>query len=203
MALPTSAQRFEPAVAVLRQEYESRPAAELDALANAVADLILASDPEHGTEEHSLQSDAFTLLDAAASGGGRGAPHPGSFDALVRVYETVVAEALAGGGTDPVAELMRRRPGGGASRLWWALASIFTADRAGRGGDHLLAVIAANEPPDPHRDNWYEFPHSLWCTAANIVRSGVGAPPGENPRRAELPDDALDDETFYLLCQRH
>ena len=81
---------------MLRQEYESRPAAELGALANDIADLILASDPEDGTEEHSLQSDAFRVLRSAARDGGRGAPHPGSFDALVRVYETVAAEALAG-----------------------------------------------------------------------------------------------------------
>ena len=87
-------------------------------------------------------------------------------------------------------------------RLSSALRSIFNADRTGRGADYLLAVIAANEPPDPHRDNWYEFPHSLWCTAAGIVRAR-GLPPEENPRRAELPDSALDDETFYLLCERH
>ena len=95
-----------------------------------------------------------------------------------------------------------RRPGA-SSRLRRALAIIFQSDRAGRGGDYLLAIIAANEPPDPHRDNWYEFPHSLWCDAADIVRFGVGAPPEENPRRAELPDGALDDERFYQLCNRH
>ena len=201
VALPVGVQRFEPAIAVLRQEYESRPAVELDALANGLADLILASDPEHGTEEDYLQRDAFRALNSAARGG-RGTPHAGSFDALVRVYETVAAEALAGGGTDPVAELERRRSGG-SSRLWSALTRIFQADEIGRGADYLLALITANEPPDPHRDNWYEFPHSLWCDAAKIVRDGGGLPPERNPRRAELPDSALDDDTFYLLCERH
>ena len=67
VALPTGAQRFYPAVAVLRQEYESRPAAELDELANGVADLILASDdPEYGTEEYYLEDDA--VLGAQAGG---------------------------------------------------------------------------------------------------------------------------------------
>lgn len=201
VALPVGVQRFDPALAVLRQEYGPRPAAELDELAKALADLILASDPENTSEEADVQFEAFSVL-ATAARGGRGPPHPGSFDELVRVYETIVAEALAGGGTDPVVELVRRRPGG-AARLWSALRSILNADRTGRGADYLLAIVAASEPPDPQRDNWYEFPHSLWCVAANILRDGGGRPPEENPRRAELPDSALDDETFYLLCELH
>ena len=199
--LPLGTNRAAPALAVLRQELKPHPAAELDGLANALADLILASDPEDMTEEYYVQRDAFAVLRSAARGG-RGTPHPGSFDALVRIYETLATEALAGGKTDPVAELARRRPGG-SSRLWNALGTIFQADRAGRGADYLLALVAASEPPDPDRDNWYEFPHSLWCTAASIVRSGAGAPPEENPRRAELPDLATDDDMFYELCRRH
>ena len=196
--LPTWVQRFEPALAVLRQEYESRSAAELDGLANALADLILASDPEDMTEEYYVQRDAFRVLSTAARGG-RGPAHPGSFDALVRVYETMVAETLAGGGTDPVAELARHRPGG-YSRLSSALRSIYRVDEAGRGADYLLAVVAASEPPK--LEDWPAFPYSLWCTAASILR-GTGLPPERNPRRAELPDTALDDDMFYQLCRRH
>ena len=199
VALPTWVQRFEPALAVLRQEYESRTVAELDGLANALADLILASDPDDMTEESYVQWDAFRVLTSAAAGG-RGPPHPGSFDALVRVYETIAAEALASGGTDPVAELAGRRPGG-SRRLFSALTHIFQADRAGRGADYLLAVVEASEPP--RLEDWPAFPHSLWCDAASLVRSGAGAPPEENPRRGELPDTALDDEVFYQLCRRH
>ena len=197
--LPFGVQRFEPAVAVLRQEYEPRPAAELDALANRLADLILASDePEDMTEEYYFERDAFRVLRSAARSG-RGMPHAGSFEALVRIYETSVAEALAGGGTDPVAELRRRRPGG-YSRLSWALRSIFSADRLGRGADYLLAVVAASEPPK--LEDWRTGWQSLWCTAAGIVRA-YGLPPEENPRRAELPDSALDDEMFFQLCKLH
>ena len=200
VALPVGVQRFDPAIAVLRQEYESRPAVELNALANELADLILASDdPEDGTDQYYLERDAFRVLRSAIDGG-RGTPHPGSFDALVRVYETSVAEALADGGTDPVVELRRRRPGG-YLRLSWALRSIFSADPVGRGADYVLAVVAASEPPT--LDDWRTGWQSLWCMAADIVRFGAGAPPEENPRRAELPDNALDDEMFYQLCKRH
>ena len=192
-----------PAITVLRQELESRPAAELDELAHALADLILTSeDPDITSEEYGLQRDIFSVLAYAARTSGRGTPHPGSFDALVRVYETLVAEALAGGGTDPVAEITRRRPGG-SLRVWGALRSIFRADRDGRGADYLLAVIAASKPPERETGDWHPSPDSLWCVAASIVRSGAGAPPEENPRRGELPDIALDDDMFYQLCGLH
>ena len=199
VALPVGVQRFDPALAVLRQEYGPRPAAELDELANALADLILASDPEYMTDEYDIQDEALGVLSTAAAGG-RGRAHPGSFDALVRVYEMIAAEALADGGTDPVAELAGRRPGG-SRRLFSALTRIFQADRAGRGADYLLAVVEASEPP--RLEDWPAFPHSLWCDAASLVRSGAGAPPEENPRRGELPDTALDDDMFYQLCRRH
>ncbi|WP_420442073.1 hypothetical protein [Candidatus Palauibacter sp.] len=189
------------ALTVLRQELESRPAAELDALANTLADLILASeDSDIVSEEYGFQRNIFSVLAYAARADGRGTPHPGSFDALVRVYETIAAEALAGGGTDPVAEIARRRPGD-SWRVRGALRSIFRADRAGRGADYLLAVVAASEPPK--LKDWPAFPHSLWCDAADIIRAGAGAPPEENPRRADLPDSVLDDEMFYQLCRRH
>ena len=190
-----------PAMAVLRQEYEYRPAAELDGLANAMADLLLSLEsPEHMTEEYRLQGDILGTLAAAARGGDH-TPHPGSFDALVRIYETIVAEALASGGTDPVEELVRRSGRGrGTLRLRRALRSIFNADRAGRGADYLLAVIAASDPPTG--DRWPRLPASLWCEAANIVRSSW-SPPQENPRRADLPDLALDDEWFYQRCGYH
>ena len=146
-----------------------------------------------------MKTTRFSVLRRAASGGGRGSPHPGSFNALVRIYEAVAAEALAGGGTDPVAELERRRPGG-SSRLSWALRSIFTADRVGRGADYLLAIVAASEPPK--LEDWRTGWQSLWCDAVGIARAR-GLPHEENPRRAELPDGALDDEMFYQLCKRH
>ncbi|WP_420441991.1 hypothetical protein [Candidatus Palauibacter sp.] len=200
VVLPVGVKRFEPVLAVLQQEYGPHPAAELDALANGLADMILASDPEDMTDEYHLQFEAFSVLTAAASGG-RFTPHPGSFDALVRVYETIAAEALAGGGTDPVEELERRSGPRGASRLRSALTRIFQADEAGRGADYVLAVVAASEPPK--LEDWHGLPSSLWCAAAKIVRDGGGLPPEENPRRAELPDSALDDEMFYQLCRYH
>ena len=200
VVLPVGVKRFDPARVVLRQEYGPRPAAELDELANALADRILAyENPEDMTDEYHIQSDIFRTLAAAASGG-RFTPHPGSFDALVRIYETLVGRALSGGGTDPVEELERRSGPSGDAQLRRALRSIFNADRSGQGADYVLAVLAASEPPI--RDVWGRRPASLWCEAASIVRAR-GLPPEENPRRAELPDSALDDDMFYQLCGYH
>ena len=89
------------AQAVLRQEFESRPQAELDALANELADILLAGNPGLGSDADRLQSAAGSALLASAKRGKwwvgplerweappPGTPHAGSFDALVRVYET-------------------------------------------------------------------------------------------------------------------
>ncbi|WP_420635315.1 hypothetical protein [Candidatus Palauibacter sp.] len=202
--LPYGARTY-PAIAVLRQEFERHPAVELDAVANALADSILAYEvAEDMTEEYYLQGDIFSTLTSAARAGrdGDGTPHAGSFDALVRIYETVVARELADGGTDPVEALRRRgRPGGHWLQLKNALRSIFQADMEGRGADYVLAVVAASEPPNIE-DVWPMRPGSLWCEAADIVRFGDG-PTEENPRRGELPPLALDDERFYQLCGYH
>ncbi|MCZ0936428.1 MAG: hypothetical protein OXJ54_14740 [Gemmatimonadetes bacterium] len=198
------AARTEPAIAVLGQEYERHPTVELDALANALADSILASEvPEDMTEEYRRQADIFSTLAAAARGYEplERVPHPASFDALVRIYETIVAKELADGGTDPVEELRRRgRPGGHWLRLKDALRSIFDADRTGRGADYVLAVVAGTEPPHVE-DVWPIRPGSLWCEAADIVRKNSGL--GDHPRKGELPPLALDDEMFYQLCGYH
>ena len=195
------AARSQPAIAVLRQEYERHPTEELDALANALADSVLASEaPEDMTEEYYLEVDIFTTLNSAARAGGYGTAHAGSFEALVRIYETVVARALADGGTDPVEELRRRGGPRGASRLREALWTIFSADRTGRGAEYVLAVVAASEPPSIE-DVWPIRPGSLWCEAANVVRKNSGL--GDHPRKDELPPLALDDEMFYQLCGYH
>ncbi|WP_420441995.1 hypothetical protein [Candidatus Palauibacter sp.] len=189
------------ALTVLRQELESRPAAELDALANTLADLILASeDSDIVSEEYGFQRNIFSVLAYAARADGRGTPHPGSFDALVRIYETAVAKALADGGTDPVKELKRRRGPSGFAVLTRALRSILNADRTGRGADYVLAVVDASEPPDLE-DTWPTRPGSLWCEAAHIMRFNTGR--GDHPRKGELPALALDDEMFYQLCGYH
>ena len=198
------AARSQPAIAVLRQEYERHPTEELDALANALADSVLAYEtPEDMTEEYDLQRDIFWTLEAAASAGGNGdgTPHAASLDALVRIYETVVAKALADGRTDPVDELQRSGGPGGHWQLKSALRSIFRADMEGRGADYVLAVVAATEPPNLE-ETWPMRPGSLWCEAVDIVRFGDG-PTEENPRRGELPAAALDDEAFYQLCGYH
>ena len=202
--LPPGVTRLGPAGSVLGQEYERRRPTELDALANALADVILTSegfDMTDDRDEYDLQRGILSTLGSAASGGERGTPHPGSFDALIRVYETLVAEALADGGTDPVEELERRKGPGYGWRLKSALRWIFLADMVGRGANYVLAVVAATEPPNLE-ETWPMRPGSLWCEAADIVRFGDG-PTEENPRRGELPAAALDDEAFYQLCGYH
>ncbi len=72
----------EPAAAVLRQRYEPRLPAELAALADELARLVL-----EGEEE--LSDAAASALVGAAQADGEGIPYPGALRALVRVYETL------------------------------------------------------------------------------------------------------------------
>ena len=138
-------QRLDPAEVVLQQEYGPHPAAELDALANALADRILASEnPEDMTDEYRIQRDIFSTL-ATAARGGRFTPHPGSFDALVRPR-------------GPGAVRRRDGPGGGTrtperaerGRAAAARASVHIQRGSFRAGRRLRACRPRRErAPDP------------------------------------------------------
>lgn len=206
------------AQSVLRQEFQSRPRLELDALANALADILLAGDPEYGSQAHEIQSAAASALLKSAtrvkwwiaalnewSEDIPGTPHAGAFDALVRVYETRAARALADGGTDPFEEAYKSGSGGpgpGYSYLNEALGNIYWADPAGRGGDYLLALLATVEPPEPEDSANYLPTHGLWCQAAHMLRGDDWFAPLPGGRMSELPAIARDGESFLARCKR-
>ena len=196
------------AAAVLRQVYEPRAPAELDALANALADILLSSEPRSGSDEWDVHSEIRRTLEytASPSDDSPGTPHPGSFDALVRVWETRAARALAGGGTDPLLETDRaaradgRVAGDDYAYLLIALDAIFRADPTGRGGDYLLALVEASEPPEPHE---YDRPSPvLWCEVAHQLRGDSSWAILPGGRMAELPDIARVDQSFLTRCNR-
>ena len=205
------------AEAVLRQEFESRPQAELDALANELADILLAGTPGFGSDARNLQHAAASALVMSAKrvkwwigppgeweDDSRGTPHAGSFDALVRVYETRAARALANGGTDPFQEAYREGrpvgPGPGFTHLAAALWDIYWADPAGKGGDYLLALLETAEPPEPHDSDNIVPIHGLWCHAVQTLRGDDWMFPLPGGRLSELPAIARDGDSFLARC---
>ena len=179
-----------PIASILRQAFGPRPEAELDALANDLADRILADESMQGR----VRRNAATALRAAARRGdpGWGTPHRGSVRALVRVYETLAAEALAGtGGNDPILEAARRwLPQDGWPRaryhlLTSALFDVLWSDPEGFGRDYVLDLIGRNEPPPRcwrgyiRQDGPTEGPlrpcpmGSTWCLAGNALYGEV------------------------------
>ena len=78
--------------------------------AGALAEILEAgAAEEHYSEEFHVQSAVLSALRVAAMRDPEvpGTPHDGSFEALVRVYETLAARVLADGGTDPFEETYR------------------------------------------------------------------------------------------------
>ncbi len=207
------------AVALLRQRYGPMPEAEIGALADALADLIL--DPASDTDKSiDARSKARSTLRRAAMRpgvylGGRylnslaGIPAQSAFDALVRVYETFAARALASGGTDPFVEAARRDtraerahgppPFGRhteAYTLSESLYDVFWADpegtegREGRGWVFVLNLFNGSTPPVCNslvRDtgDGEELPaeceRSIWCEAGYLLHNGGSPLAGRHP----------------------
>ena len=206
------------AQSVLRQEFEFRPRSELDALADSLADILLAGDPEYGSQAYEIQRAAASALLTSATGVKwwiaalsewsediPGTPHAGAFDALVRVYETRAARALADGGTDPFKEAYKMGSGGpgpGYSYLNEALSNVYWADPAGRGGDYLLSLLETAEPPEPEDYDDYLPTHGLWCQAAHMLRGDDWFAPLPGGRLSELPAIARNGESFLARCKR-
>ena len=131
-----------PITAILRQQLGHDPAADLNGLADALADMILADRSPEGR----VRRNAARALRAAASPGSDygGTPHPKSFDALVRVYETRAAQVLAAsGGEDPFLEAR----GSQREVLSLSLSDIYWADREGLGRDYVLELHERSSPP--------------------------------------------------------
>ena len=194
---------WNPIVAVLRQKFESRPAAELDALVEQLAAMRLAADPDSDLES-SIRL-ALTLA-AGPHDDLQGVPHAGAFDALVRVYETFAADALAQGGDDPFHELEGQAPYS-SGRLSDALFDIYQADPPRRGTDYLLALFEASEQPEPCLGKHCNQ-GSMWCKAGDLLRQAgvrggqlaLAAPPLPREKGPDwlVPEDVA--EVHHWLC---
>ena len=211
-----------PMAAILRQALGRDPATDLDGLADALADMILADRSPEGR----VRRNAAAALRAASSTTSPdygGTPHAKSLDALVRVYETRAAQVLAAsGGEDPFLEAR----GSQRALLGQSLSDIFWADREGRGRDYVLGVQRrSNPPPEYCGQDRSALPQkslamcrrdSTWCVAAGTVyarivhdareedarRRGVPLWEGAFPRGApELPP-GLDEAAvrWFRLC---
>ena len=209
------------AKAVLRQVHEPRSPEELDALAGALAEILEATAAEDRYSEMYLAAKEALYAAAKRDPEIPGTPHDGSFDALVRVYETLAARALADGGTDPFKETppvdRDARNGLGSSNpeyshLRNALRSIYSVRPQTEGGDYLLALVEAAEPPEPYTRNGA----SVWCEAVDLLRGPsrvrhlpdgrLEEEPVLNPRwpgrMSELPEIARDPRSVLSRCNR-
>lgn len=80
--------------AILRQALGQDPAIDLDGLADALADMILADRSPEGRVRRNAAA-ALRWASSTTTTDYGGTPHAKSLDALVRVYETRVAQVLA------------------------------------------------------------------------------------------------------------
>ena len=173
---------FRPAVAILRQELEDRPEAELDEFAARIADMSLADTTRLGR----VRDNAQDALRRATSTDYRygGTPHRRSFDELVRVYETTAALVLEEtGGTDPFLEASQsERHYDYHGDNFMTLFRIYGSDPEGRGRDYVLGVQRGSARPPPcirpaRRDDepWPEFcernlpRNTTWCRAGQVL----------------------------------
>ena len=85
-----------PIVAILRQKAGPRPEAELDALAERLADILIADTTDRGDIRVTARLALWSAARRSGDDRRNGAAHPGSFDAMVRAYETVEAQGLLG-----------------------------------------------------------------------------------------------------------
>lgn len=218
------------AIAILRQVQGPRSPGELDALAGALAEILegRAPNPFAPPEDHysKMYYEALGALFAAATRRNPeapGTPHDGSFEAMVRVYESLAARALANGGTDPFEETPRvdldARNGLGSSnpeygQLKRALRYIYMVRPRTEGGDYVLALFRAAEPPEPYTHSGNVA--SVWCEAGDLLRGPtrvrtfpdgrleeVPVPDPKWPSRmSELPEIARDPREFLSRCNR-
>ena len=161
-----------PVVAVLRQTMETRPAAELDALAEELMMLIL-----EGTLEQSY--DAKLALREAGSEGGDGTRYAKAKDIFVRIFESFEDP------TDPDAfsALNRVYRTGGAEYVRAVFRSSKQPPSRCPGGQQVIRRIN-QPPPEPHSEDLWYCPRSLWCNAGRILQNTGGDPDPEAPDRA-------------------
>ena len=152
-----------PIVAILRQEDGPRPVAELDALAERLADSIIADTAREGR----IRNRATSVLGSAALHDDEmpGTAHRASFGALVRAYETIEAQGVLG-------------PFNGGPTL----SSLYRLDEDW-GRVYVQNVFDTSEPPpDCKRGGYWVDPDdprpfctesldltSAWCRAGRVL----------------------------------
>ncbi len=201
---------------LLRQVHGPMTAEEIAALIDALVEVTLAVDIRSYLYENTHASRALvyaarrpgSYMDSTLEYVGvderPGEPVPGAFDALVQIYETRVARALASGGDDPFMEASfrdeasSRTPTGGNTtfeelQLNSALGDLFDADLGpdGRGWAYVLALFERSKPPCKEYDGAPEPPDctagpgSTWCAAGRLLHMtpmGDARPwPGPDP----------------------
>ena len=127
------------AVAVLRQVFNTRPAAELDAFAAELRRLVL-----EGTSAQSFRAQLALVFAAADSYGGGGTPYAGAVDVFIRVYESLQSRA------DP--------------RAYGVLGGVFVTG----GAEYVRNLFKASEQPSkpcfqPHTPEVEPPPKEEWC----------------------------------------
>ena len=151
------------AAALLRQRYEARSRAELDAFADELVRIVLAGRVE-GSALSRAGGDALSALALSSVVGEKGdIPYEGAWDALYRIWE---AET-------------RTAPPGERWDYYGALRRLHRIEPRGRGRDLLYAEIAAAEVP-----TWGTYPpwrpgdtpeepvlsvSTPWCTLVRMV----------------------------------
>ncbi len=119
------------AVRLLRQRYEARSRAELDAFADELVRIVFEGRVE-GRQLSMAGRHARNALRASANQGEKGEiPYEGAWDALYRIWE---AEA-------------RTAPPGERWDYYGALGALYSIEPRGRGRDLLYAEIAAAKVP--------------------------------------------------------
>lgn len=187
-------------VPMLRQVYQRRTVAEVDALADSLVAMMLADESELGKlREYGYA--ALRMAGAPARAGDAGTPYTGAVDAVVRVYETRARWALEAGGDDPFREIFRRFQIGESQR--WEVRALSDAlgdvllmeDSAYRGPDYVLALFEGSDPPDANRSRIDPADRgSMWCEAGFLLY--VVSPTLPDVRdagwRARVPDRQRD-----------
>ena len=99
-ALARQASLYDPAVAILRQAFGPRPAAELAGLADRLAEMVADTTLPRDVRNNASSALTVSASDAYNAGGmphpydDGGTPYPQAFDILVRVYEGGIDEEL-------------------------------------------------------------------------------------------------------------
>lgn len=169
-----------PMTAILRQALGQDPAIDLDGLADALADMILADRSPEGRVRRNAAA-ALRWGSSTTTTDYGGTPHAKSLDAMVRVYETRVAQVLAASGEE---DLFLRSLWSQGEVLSITLSDIFQADPEGRGRDYVLGIQQRSNPPPEYcgEDGRSRLPQerlamcrwdSTWCVAGHALYSEV------------------------------